>query len=129
MPSLPLDHLTILSADPDRSARFYGELLPRLGFEQSKPGIWRNDAGLHLQFRAAKAGTRPYERYGAGLNHFGFTAPDAACVEDMASYMQGLGHEARLQRFPDGTVALFMPDPDGLRVELSWYPEGVPPVE
>ena len=29
----------------------------------------------------------------------------------------------------DGIVALFMPDPDGLRVEVSWYPEGVPPVD
>ncbi len=129
MPALPLDHLTILSRDAEASAAWYGALLPKLGFERTKPGIWRNANGLYLQFRSARTETRPYERYGAGLNHLGFTAPDPAFVEALAAYMTDLGHEARLQRFGDGIVALFMPDPDGLRVEVSWYPEGVPPVD
>lgn len=129
MPPLPLDHLTILSRDAEASAAWYGALLPQLGFERTKPGIWRNSNGLYLQFRTAKAETRPYERYGAGLNHLGFTAPDPGFVETLAAHLTDLGHEARLQRFGDGVVALFLPDPDGLRVEVSWYPEGVPPVD
>lgn len=129
MAPLPLDHLTILSTDPDASAAWYGALLPMLGFERTKPGIWHNASGLYLQFRKAAPDTRPYDRYGAGLNHLGFTAPDRAFVERLAGHMGNLGHEARLQRFGDGIVALFMPDPDGLRVEVSWYPEGVPPVD
>lgn len=43
------------------------------------------------------------------LEHLGF-----------AARMAGAGHEARLQRFNDGTVALFLPDPDGFMVELSF---------
>lgn len=129
MSPLPLDHLTILSRDAEASAAWYGALLPWLGFERAKPGIWHNANGLYLQFRTAKAETRPYERYGAGLNHLGFTVPDPGFVEALAAHMTNLGHEARLQRFGDGIVALFMPDPDGLRVEVSWYPEGVPPVD
>lgn len=129
MPGLPLDHLSILCTDPDRSALWYGEVLPRLGFEQTKPGIWRNAYGLYLQFRKAKPDTCPYERYGPGLNHLGFAAPDPAFVEELACHMLDLGHEARLQHFGDGITALFMPDPDGLRVEVSWYPEGVAPVD
>ncbi len=127
--ALPLDHLTILSRDPAASAAWYGVLLPLLGFVPVKDHIWRNAAGLHLQFGAARPETRPYERYGAGMNHIGFAAPDVAFVEHVAAAMRAAGHEARLQRFDGGTVALFLPDPDGFRVELSWYPPGVPPVD
>jgi lactoylglutathione lyase len=128
MSPLPLDHLTILSTDAEASAAWYGALLPQLGFERVKPGIWRNANGLHLQFGTATPGTRAYERHGAGLNHLGFSAPDPHFVEALAQHMTALGHEARLQRFGDDVVALFLPDPDGLRVEVSWYPEGVAPV-
>ena len=127
--SLRLDHLTILSRDPEVSAAFYGLLLPKLGFVQKKPNIWANDGGLHIQFGAAHPETRDYERYGAGLNHFGFTAPSVEMVEALAAQMEGAGYLARLQRFPGGTVAVFLPDPDGLRVEVSWYPPGTPPVD
>ena len=126
--ALPLDHLTILSRDFATSAALYGLLFPRLGFEQFSEKIWRNELGLYLQFGTADATAASYERHGAGLNHLGFRAPDVAFVEALAATMTEAGHVARLQRFGDGTVALFMPDPDGLRVEVSWYPPGVPPV-
>ena len=127
--SLPLDHWTIASADVAQSAAFYGFLLPRLGFRQKKPYIWYNDHGLFLQFRGIKAGSRPYDRYGAGLNHLGFTAPDRAFVEALHGEMAAAGHVARLQQFDDGTLALFLPDPDGLRIEISCYPPGTDPVD
>ena len=50
-------------------------------------------------------------------------------VEDLAARLGDAGLVVRLQKFPDGTVAAFIPDPDGLRIEVSWYPEGVPPVD
>jgi catechol 2,3-dioxygenase-like lactoylglutathione lyase family enzyme len=127
--TLPLDHLTILSSDESASRAWYGLVLPMLGFVQTKSHIWRNENGLHLQFGSAKPATRAYERYGAGLNHLGFAAPSVAFVEDVAARMANAGHEARLQRFADGTVALFLPDPDGLRIEVSFYPDGTPPVD
>lgn len=129
VPNLALDHLTILSRSAESAANFYGVVLPQLGFSRVKEGIWRNAAGLHFQFRPAGEAANDYERYGPGLNHFGFTAPSPAFVENVHQVVTAAGYEARLQRFPDGTVALFIPDPDGLRVELSWYPEGVPPVD
>jgi catechol 2,3-dioxygenase-like lactoylglutathione lyase family enzyme len=129
MTALPLDHLTILSRDAEAAAHFYARLLPELGFEPVKPDIWRNTYGLHLQFKTAKSDTPGYERYGPGLNHMGFTAPDEAFVVRLTETMRAAGYEARLQRFADGTVAVFLPDPDGLRVEVSCYPPGVPPVD
>jgi catechol 2,3-dioxygenase-like lactoylglutathione lyase family enzyme len=129
MTALKLDHLTILSRDAEAAGRFYARLLPELGFEPVKPGIWRNAHGLYLQFKTARADTPGYERYGPGLNHLGFTAPDEGFVVRLAEAMQASGYEARLQRFADGTVAVFLPDPDGLRVEVSHYPSGTPPVD
>lgn len=127
---MQLDHLTILYSDPAAGRRFYELILPELGFEKVREGIWRQASdGLHLQLRKAQEGTRPYERYGAGLNHFGFRAPDVAAVDRLAALLAEHGYAARRQQFPDGTVALFVPDPDGQRIELAWYPPGVPPVE
>jgi lactoylglutathione lyase len=124
-----LDHLTILSRSPEAAAAFYGFLLPRLGFVQKKPHIWASASGLHIQFGKAKEGTGDYGRYAPGLNHFGFAASSAAAVEALAAELEAAGIEARLQRFAPGITALFVPDPDGLRVEISYYPPGVPPVD
>jgi catechol 2,3-dioxygenase-like lactoylglutathione lyase family enzyme len=129
MASLPLDHLTILSRDADAAARFYGLVLPLLGFAQKKADIWFNDHGLYLQFRAAEPDTADYGRYAPGLNHLGFRAQDAASVEAIKAAMDQAGYEARLQRFGDGVTALFIPDPDGLRLEVSYYPPGIDPVD
>ncbi|OYU15484.1 MAG: glyoxalase [Alphaproteobacteria bacterium PA4] len=126
---MPLDHLTILSRDAEAAHRFYALLLPELGFTAVKPGIWKSATGLYVQFKTAKPDTRDYERHGPGLNHLGFTAPDAAFVARLAETMTAGGFEARLQHFADGTTAVFLPDPDGLRVEVSHYPPGQPPVD
>ena len=106
---------------------FYGLLLPRLGFVQKKPHIWANAEGLHIQFGPAGEDTPGYERYGPGLNHFGFSAPSVAMVEELAAVMEAAGHVARLQRFAGGTTALFLPDPDGLRVEVSGRRRSIEP--
>ena len=127
--ALALDHLTILSRDAHVAARFYAKVLPLLGFRQKKADIWCNANGLFLQFRQAKADTPDYGRYAPGLNHLGFTAPDEGFVEGVKAKMDEAGYEARLQRYGDGVVALFIPDPDGLRIEVSYYPPGVDPVD
>lgn len=127
--ALALDHLTILSRDAHVTARFYATVLPLLGFRQKKADIWCNANGLFLQFRQAKADTPDYGRYAPGLNHLGFTAPDEGFVEGVKAKMDEAGYEARLQRYGDGVVALFIPDPDGLRIEVSYYPPGVDPVD
>jgi catechol 2,3-dioxygenase-like lactoylglutathione lyase family enzyme len=129
MQALQLDHLTILSRDAVAADRFYGLVLPLLGFRQKKSRIWHNDHGLFLQFRAAEPETADYGRYAPGLNHLGFRAPDLALVESIKEKMDEAGFEARLQRFGDGVVSLFIPDPDGLRVEVGYYPPGIDPVD
>jgi catechol 2,3-dioxygenase-like lactoylglutathione lyase family enzyme len=126
---MKLDHLTILFREPEPSAAFYGLLLPRLGLAQQRQNLWANADGLHLQFGAAESDGRDGDRYGPGLNHFGFAAPSPQMVEDLANDLAAAGHEPRLQRFDNGALALFIPDPDGLRIEVSWYPPPRPQVD
>lgn len=120
-----LDHLTILTSDSEVSARHYGILLPLIGFTEAKPGIWTDGDGFWLQFAPAGGETRPYERYGAGLNHWGFGMASAEAVHALRAQLLEAGIDAPETQDLGGAVALFLPDPDGLRAEFTWYPEGV----
>lgn len=122
--ALKLDHVVILSRDPQASSAFYGTLLPLLGFVQKRERIWTDGAGLFLQVLPAADGTRPYERRGPGVNHLGFSAPDAAFVEQVRTSMIAAGFSVQPIQDLGGARALFLPDPDGLRVEVTWYPPG-----
>ena len=126
--SLALDHLTILSRDPALAQRFYGVVLPLLGFQQKNAKVWSNQNGLFVQFGEARPDTADYGRYAPGLNHFGFAAPDRETVLEVHKALLAEDIECRLQELGMGTLALFIPDPDGLRVELAYYPPGVDPV-
>lgn len=129
MAALRLDHVTLLVRSFEQSMRWYDALLPLLGFAKEKSGIWQNGAGLWLQFREAEPETRPYERYGPGMNHLGFAAPSPEFVAGVRSAMAEAGFEVPdLQRHGPAT-ALFLKDPDGIRFEVSHHPEGTPPVD
>lgn len=71
---MKLDHVTILVSSLEHSMPFYDRLLSLLGFEKQRDHVWSDGAGFYLQFQQAAAGTRPYERYGPGMNHLGFGA-------------------------------------------------------
>jgi len=119
MPNFPVDHAAILVSSLERSMPYYRALLPLLGFAESPEGLWRNRAGFSLKFDEAGPGGRPYDRYGAGLNHLGFAAADREAVLAVAGGMAAAGFEVpQIQNFGDAS-ALFMKDPDGLRFEVS----------
>lgn len=129
MKSMKPDHVTILVGSIDCSMPYYDALLPLLGFKKSKPHIWTDGDGFFLQFQEARAGTSPYERYAAGMNHIGFGAPSPHAVENVHSKMAEAGFDVpEIQRFK-GATALFMKDPDGIRFEITHYPPGVAIVE
>jgi lactoylglutathione lyase len=129
MPNLKLDHLTLLVTSIKASRPFYEALLPLLGFHRTTRENWTDGQGFFFQFMEAKPDTRPYERYGAGLNHMGFGAPDAATVEAIRAAMIAAGLETPEIQNLGGAKALFLRDPDGLRFEITWYPPGVAVVD
>lgn len=118
------DHITLLARGLETSARYYGALLPLLGFAKLEDHVWRTADGFYVQLLAARAETRPYERYGAGMNHLGFAAPSAEVVEGVGSAMAAAGFEVPDIQDLGGVIALFMKDPDGARFEISYCPPG-----
>ncbi|WP_265570597.1 VOC family protein [Sphingomicrobium nitratireducens] len=123
-----IDHLTILNSDREAADRHYGILLPLVGFREEKRGIWTDGEGFFLQMMTAKDGTNAYQRYGAGLNHWGLAMESAEAVEQLREKLIAAGIDAQPIQDLHGAKALFLPDPDGLRAEFTWYPEGMSPV-
>ena len=123
-----VDHLTIYVSDWDAYERHYGTLLPLVGFSRVDHGIWTDGDGFFLQFGKTEEGTRPYERYGAGLNHWGVAMPTAESVETLRQSLVAAGIDVQPIQSLGQARALFIPDPDGLRAEFTWYPEGMNPV-
>ncbi|MFZ2507632.1 MAG: VOC family protein [Steroidobacteraceae bacterium] len=73
--------------------------------------------------------TRPYERYGAGINHLGFSVASPEAVARLREAMAAAGFEVPQLQNLGGVTALFMKDPDGVRFEISHYPPGTPAVD
>lgn len=108
--------------------RYYGALLPLLGFSRQRDHVWSDGSGFFLQFLQAHPGTGPYERYGAGVNHVGFGAGSVEQLQAIRAAMSRAGFDVPDLQQLGGATALFMKDPDGLRFEITHYPPGMSPV-
>jgi catechol 2,3-dioxygenase-like lactoylglutathione lyase family enzyme len=116
---LSLGHVTVRSTDFERTERFYSGLLglrpgprPELGV----PGRWYylgGEAVLHVL--AAKGSTAAASQ---PIDHFAFKATDRPAVEQrLRAAGQAFDvHPLRGTR----VLQLFLTDPDGARVELSF---------
>lgn len=127
--SLKVDHLTILVKSLKDSMPYYTKLLSLIDFQKVRDFVWTDNAGFFIQFNQAKEGSREYERFGAGMNHIGFSAPSPEFVIDLQKKMKESDFVVpEIQEF-NGVKALFMKDPDGIRFEITYYPPGVAVVD
>lgn len=119
-----LGHVTVLSADFDRTERFYCGLLGlRVGPRPAIPipGRWLyigDEAVLHVLPRIAEDG--PDARPGAtgGIDHFALNADDRPAFERR---LAAAGQPFESRRLADSDIwQIFLTDPDGVRVELSF---------
>lgn len=124
-----IDHVTLLVTSFEASMPYYDTLLRILGWTKQRDHVWTDGAGMQFQFLEAHAGTRPYERYGTGMNHLGFVAPDAECVAHVRDAMAAAGFDVPSIQHLGGATALFMRDPDGIRFEVTYYPPGMQSVD
>jgi lactoylglutathione lyase len=126
---LKVDHVTLLVTSLEASMPYYEKLLELIEFKKLRDLVWTDEEGFFIQFNQAKEGTSGYERYGAGMNHIGFSAPSADFVEHVQSQMKEAGFEVPDIQIFDGATALFMKDPDGIRFEISYYAPGISVVD
>ena len=118
---MKLDHIVLLVGSLERSLPYYEALLPLIGFAKSRDHVWGNGDGIYLDLKEATEPGEGYRRYGVGLNHIGFTAPDKAAVGAVGEAMASAGFEVPSMQRLGGCWALFMKDPDGIRFEISAY--------
>lgn len=127
-------HIDLTVRDLAKSAPFYEALLGFLGYVRVK-----QEAALHVwdltregkviggvALRAARS-ERPHDRYTAGLHHLAFHAADRADVDRAHALMKGTGATildapAEYPQYGAGYYAVFVADPDGLKLEVVHYP-------
>lgn len=124
-----LDHVTVLSADFDRTLRFYCDLLGlRIGPRPAipLPGFWLylgDAAVLHVLPRGTGAGPAPCGAIDpnapcGAIDHFALQADDRPAFEQR---LRAAGQPFDGRRLADSdTWQIFLTDPDGARVELSF---------
>lgn len=118
---MKLDHLVILVSDLRASLPFYEKLLSLIGFTKEREHVFGNADGVYLDLKQARKPGHAYQRYAPGLNHMGFTAPTREEVLEVQKLMRQAGFEvAEIQEFGSET-ALFLKDPDGMRIEVTHY--------
>ena len=126
---MKIDHLTLLVSSFANSNPYYETLLPLLGFAKKRDHVWTDGQGFFFQFLEARPGLPGYERYGPGMNHLGFSAPDVDTVHSVKRTMTDAGFVTPEIQIIGPITALFMKDPDGIRFEISYTPPGFDPVD
>ena len=127
--TLKIDHISLLVSSIDESMPYYDKLLNLIGFKKIRNFVWTDSDEFLIQFNQAEEGTSHYERYAAGMNHIGFSAPSPEFVIDIQKQMEEAGFLVPKTQHRDGAVALFMKDPDGIRFEITYYPPGMDVVD
>ena len=120
MTAMQLDHVVVMVRSLEVSLPWYSAMFAALGFEKTRDHVWWNGT-VAFDLKEANAGTPDYQRYGVGLNHLGFTAPDRAALDRVRSAMADAGFDVPDAQQLGAMLATFFKDPDGMRVEVTLY--------
>jgi catechol 2,3-dioxygenase-like lactoylglutathione lyase family enzyme len=121
-----LHHLELYVRDLEVSTAFWGWLLTELGYEPHQEwdeGCSFRRGDTYLAFVQAAPEAHPLDRRDAGVNHLAFHAGGPADVDRLTEAVRARGLRILYEdRHPHAGgadhYALFMEDPDGLKVEL-----------
>lgn len=126
-----LHHIDLTVGDLERSTRFYGRVLPLLGFQRvigvPEGPIFAGES-FELGLVAAKLDrARSHDRTTPGLHHLAFAAPDEASVDRVHRELVALGvtildAPASYEQYAPGYYAVFFADPDGMKLEYVFTP-------
>jgi catechol 2,3-dioxygenase-like lactoylglutathione lyase family enzyme len=120
-----LDHIVINASDLAASADFYDRLAPAIGFVKEGDHIYRNAHGAAFDVRQAQEPARDYFRHGPGVNHIAVAVESEGEVHAIVEALNMRGIVAPpVQRFDGDAIAVFIPNPDGLRIEIGFEPSG-----
>jgi catechol 2,3-dioxygenase-like lactoylglutathione lyase family enzyme len=121
----------------DRSLTFYSGLLGPLGWRWVREVEGERGETIHYLFRRdgrASVGLRsrqsegplPYDRYGVGVHHIAFEGGSRGAVDRVARWAgeRDVEIESGPQeyQYSPGYYAVFLHDPDGIKVEVMHRP-------
>jgi glyoxylase I family protein len=120
-----INHIDLTVRSLERSLPFYRALLGHLGEVRESTitgergetvhylGIGDGSVGLREQQSEAAV-----DRYAPGLHHLAFDAPSRAAVDAVGAWAPELEDGPREWDYSPGYYAVFLPDPDGLKLEV-----------
>jgi catechol 2,3-dioxygenase-like lactoylglutathione lyase family enzyme len=130
-------HIDITVRDLARSTRFYDEVMPLFGFVRSldvpEGPIWAGDT-VEIGLVQASPASRPeHDRFSPGLHHLAFGAPDRASIDRTHAELLRLGAAvidppAEYPEYAAGYYAVFVADPDGIKLEYVHTPRWPTPL-
>jgi catechol 2,3-dioxygenase-like lactoylglutathione lyase family enzyme len=136
MPARAIHHVDLAVADVERSLAFYLTVLGPLGLREAEryPTYRGTEEVVYLRWGDQYVGLRradggEHRHYQVGLEHLAFFV-DARDEVD-AAYQRCLEAGARIHFPPEddrgveGYYALFVFDPDGLRIEVACGPDEI----
>ena len=136
-----VDHLDLVVSDLERSLAFYRGLLGPLGYTRIREidgergervvYIGTEDGGqasVSLRERQSRDRATPYDRYDLGIHHLAFGVAGRAEVDERAAWAREQGAEIESgpeeYAYTEGYYAVFLHDPDGIKLELVHRPGG-----
>jgi glyoxylase I family protein len=135
MPAKGIHHVDLAVADVDDSLAFYLELLGPLGWAEevryptyrgTEEVVYLKEPGSGGMFGLRPADDGEYRYYGVGVEHIAFEVDTNEEVE--AAHDRCLARAANVHFPPEwdrdveGYYALFVFDPDGIRIEVFCWP-------
>jgi glyoxylase I family protein len=132
-----IDHVDLAVSSLERSARFYEGLLRPLGYvgsgeivgERGERVVYlnRHDSDGAIGLRRRHSGLDVADRYAIGLHHLAFSAVSREVVDEIATWARQAGAEIesgpKEYDYTPGYYAVFIHDPDGIKLEFVHRPE------
>jgi len=123
---LGLDHIYLAVADLARSEKFYDSVLALLDFRKidapisGEPHRHYFNKVMQISIRPAHGGR--HDPYAPGLHHLCLQVADTAALDKLARLLRTAGiaisEPALYPQYADDYYALFLEDPDGIRLEI-----------
>lgn len=138
-PATKISHVDLVVSSIERSLPFYVELLDPLGWSKSAELLGEHGQTIHyiaapgpgmaaigLREAIASGHDVPYERRAVGIDHLCLDVPSREVVDERADWSRARGIELiggpREYDYTPGYYAVFIPDPDGIKLELLHRP-------
>lgn len=124
-------HVIVNVNDLARARRFYGWLMPRLGYPgvtdaEGVTGYWGTGGSFWIKQAAARFATDAFSKDRVGLCEIAFRAESRAQVDTLARELAAEGARIldppREYAYTPGYYAVFFADPDAIKLELVHIP-------